>query len=182
MYTSSRASSCSSRMGSRCFSGRGIAQGGRPACATGIISLTGARAKPRFWSLARAMTQTGVSIRTVNAVQSGALRPHCGGARRLLTQGWHALLGSPPGHRAKSMSSMDACTDPRQSFDWRGRHPHARRQLLPGGALCSFSITFSRLKLPTFWLGGNSLNDARKAPTCSCAGTSRKVRSMRQCG
>ena len=44
----------------------------------------------------------------------------------------------------------------------------------------SASITWSRLKLPTFWLGGNSLNVARNCPMYCCAGTSRKTRSIRQ--
>src|SRR5262245_54601091 len=48
-------------------------------------------------------------------------------------------------------------------------------------AFWSVSSTLSRLKLPTFWLGGNSLNVPRNCATYSCAGTSRKVRSILQC-
>src|SRR5262245_53350398 len=57
--------------------------------------------------------------------------------------------------------------------------PSAARQLL--GGVWSIASTWSRLKLPTFWLGGNSLNVARNRPTYSCAGTSRKRRSILQC-
>ena len=44
----------------------------------------------------------------------------------------------------------------------------------------SASITWSRLKLPTLWLGGNSLKVARNFPTYCCAGTSRKMCSNLQ--
>ncbi len=45
----------------------------------------------------------------------------------------------------------------------------------------SVSNTWSRLKLPTFWLGGNSLKVARNCPTYCCAGTRRNRRSILQC-
>ena len=46
--------------------------------------------------------------------------------------------------------------------------------------LCNAASAASRLKLPTFWLGGNSLNVARNCPTYCCAGTSRNMCSTRQ--
>jgi len=38
---------------------------------------------------------------------------------------------------------------------------------------CSFSSTWSRLKLAAFWRGGNSSKVFRKSPTIFCAGTNR---------
>ena len=52
--------------------------------------------------------------------------------------------------------------------------------LPPVWALLSFSKTWSRLKLPTFWLGGNSLKVPMYLAIYSCAGTSRNVLSIRQ--
>ena len=42
------------------------------------------------------------------------------------------------------------------------------------------SSTASREKVPTFWLGGNSLNVAMYLPMNSCAGTNMNTRSRRQ--
>jgi hypothetical protein len=56
-----------------------------------------------------------------------------------------------------------------------------KRYLLPPAApSASCSITRSKLKLPAFWLGGNSLNVARNSPTMCCAGTQMKAWSNHQ--
>src|SRR5688572_10359334 len=51
--------------------------------------------------------------------------------------------------------------------------PRSRRQCPVVLAAVSFSRTWSSEKLPTFWLGGKSLNEARYLATYSWAGTSR---------
>jgi hypothetical protein len=57
----------------------------------------------------------------------------------------------------------------------------AKGQLEPlFASLWSVSITASSEKLPPFCRGGNSLNVARNCPTNCCAGTSRKMCSIRQ--
>ena len=49
----------------------------------------------------------------------------------------------------------------------------------PVCAALNVSNTLSSEKLPTFWLGGNSLNVARYFATISCAGTTRNIRSKK---
>ena len=53
-------------------------------------------------------------------------------------------------------------------------------QLPPWVGVWSDSSTRSSEKLPAFWLGGNSLNVARKFPMYCCAGTITNARSMIQ--
>jgi hypothetical protein len=53
-------------------------------------------------------------------------------------------------------------------------------QLPPPAPCWSVCSARSMLKLPGFWLGGNSLKVARNLPTYCCAGTSKKTRSTRQ--
>jgi len=52
--------------------------------------------------------------------------------------------------------------------------------LPPAAPSASFSMTRSKLKLPAFWLGGNSLKVARNSPTMCCAGTQMKAWSNHQ--
>ena len=48
-----------------------------------------------------------------------------------------------------------------------GRRSARSRYLPPAAPCCIFSTTLLMLKLPAFWLGGNSLNVARNSPTMS---------------
>src|SRR4029077_13454355 len=47
------------------------------------------------------------------------------------------------------------------------------------GAFCKVCSASSSEKLPGFWLGGNSLKEARNCPTYCCAGTRTKAWSTR---
>ena len=60
--------------------------------------------------------------------------------------------------------------------------PSKRQPYLSPAPWLRLSMTASSEKLPGFWLGGNSRNVARKAPTYCCAGTSTKACSTRQRG
>lgn len=50
-----------------------------------------------------------------------------------------------------------------------GREYSEQHQRVPLGGSESVLSTLSSEKLPTAWLGGNSLNDCRNCPTYACA-------------